>query len=167
MDLRLMPKTNLVLGRMHIDIDFSKRDSKKQHDRRILAFHEQGFVSENNRMGQHFVANVAPVYEGIEITRVGERSRCDAEVSVQGQLPSAPGERNQTTRGLAAENLMQPVLRFNNRDVLGDIASVVPQPEMDCGIRKGHSVENLANVTQLGGRRLQELSARRRIEKKI
>src|SRR6266536_6064961 len=118
-------------------------------------------------MGQNLVAHVAVVDKSIKIARVGKRSGCRAQIAVNRDFSSSKAKWHQLLGNLASQHLMQTILTVAHGHVVGNRAAVMLQAEMNARMRQCHAVDGVANMAQLGGRRLEKLFSCRRVEKNL
>src|ERR1700746_412940 len=121
----------LKLRRMHIHVHFRERNPEKEHDPRVLPFHEQVFIAVKHRMGENLVPHVTAINESDEVAGVGEGCRSDAQIPLESQLALCRGKRNQVSRGIASQNLMQAVLTLVHRGIISDGSTVMEQSKMN------------------------------------
>src|ERR671921_789305 len=70
MHFGLTAKSNFVLGRVHVDVHFVKRNIQPQHHRGISALHQESFVAMQNRVCEYLIANITAVHKGHQMARV-------------------------------------------------------------------------------------------------
>src|SRR5262245_47313961 len=78
-----------------------------------------------------------------------------------------PLECGQSFGDLRPEYLIKPVFAVVDDHVVSDRSAVVLQAKMHSRIGERHSVYRVADMAELGGRRLEKFSARRRVVKNL
>src|SRR5688500_13274787 len=159
MDIGLAPKADFILCRMNIHIHIAEREFDKQHDGGILTLHEQCLVTEQHRVGQYFIAYVAPVDERVEIPSVRKRRRRRAQICFNHDFAKTSPKRNESLRNLTTENLMQAIFGVVHRYIIGDISSIVLEQNMHGGISQGHAVHHAADKAKHGTNRIEQYSS--------
>src|SRR5438034_3551810 len=101
-------------------------------------------------MGQNLVAHVAVIDESIKIARVGKRSGCRAQITVNRDFSSSEAKWHQVLGNLASQHLMQAILPVAHGHVVGNRAAIMLQAEMSARLRQCHAVDGVANMAQLG-----------------
>ena len=160
-------KPDLDLRRVNVHIDTIRRQLDEQEGDRLTTDHQQAAISFREGVHQRAVLNPAAVQEQILMLARGLRVVRMPDVAPHPDAAVIRLDRNQVVGEVTAEEELQSVKRLLRCGEFVHRLVVVPQHHVKSRVRQCHPRELLADVTELGGDRLQKLATDRRVLEEV
>ena len=160
-------ETDFHLRRMDVDIDLRGVHFDFEEGDRIAPDHQHAAVRLYQRVLKRFIANETAVQEEVLAAVIAPRQVGMADVAGNADTFPLGFDRDQFGGELGAERAGDPFAHPGTGGQVVDDAAVMPEDEMNIGVRNREPDDSLGNMAELGQRPFEEFPPYRSVEEEV